>query len=144
MTPESLPETQGQEYWRSLQEYAQTPEFQEQIVREFPAQAHLLDNPPTRRRFLTLMGASPALAGLAGCQTNPRDRIYPYVRPPEEVVPGNPLYFATAMPQAGYAQGLLVESHEGRPTKVEGNPDHPTGRKPAGVPEHAPMDRRIP
>jgi molybdopterin-containing oxidoreductase family iron-sulfur binding subunit len=80
----------------------------------------------TRRRFLQLMGASLALAGVTGCSDRPDDQIVPYVDPPGQVVPGKPLYFATAMPVAGYARGgLLVESREGRPIKVEGNPDHP-------------------
>ncbi|HEX3244770.1 MAG TPA: 4Fe-4S dicluster domain-containing protein, partial [Chloroflexota bacterium] len=79
----------------------------------------------SRRRFLELMGASAALAGVAGCSAPPRDRIVPYVRPPEEVVPGKPLYFTTAHLLGGYARGVLAESHEGRPTKIEGNPDHP-------------------
>ncbi|HTU92396.1 MAG TPA: 4Fe-4S dicluster domain-containing protein, partial [Gemmataceae bacterium] len=81
----------------------------------------------TRRRFLTLMGASLALMGLNGCSTQPapREKIMPYVRQPEEIVPGKKMYFATAMPLAGVATGLLVESHEGRPTKIDGNPLHP-------------------
>src|SRR5262249_61735207 len=81
----------------------------------------------SRRKFLALMGASLALGGLAGCSIRPapsRD-IVPRVRPPEEQVPGKPLFFATAMTLGGDAGGLLVESHEGRPTKLEGNPDHP-------------------
>jgi len=81
-------------------------------------------DPITRRRFLELMSASLALAGAAACAP-PRDQIVPYVRPPEEVVPGKPLYFATAHLMGGYAQGTLVESNMGRPTKVEGNPKHP-------------------
>jgi len=71
------------------------------------------------------MAASMALAGVAGCKAEPPEKIVPYVRPPEEILPGMPLYFATAMPFSGYAVGLIVESHEGRPIKVEGNPDHP-------------------
>jgi Fe-S-cluster-containing dehydrogenase component len=78
-----------------------------------------------RRQFLRLMAASLALAGLGACTRQPDEKILPYVRQPEHLVLGNPLYFATAMPLAGIATGLLVESHEGRPTKVEGNPEHP-------------------
>ena len=74
------------------------------------------------------MGASLALAGLTACTRQPAEKIVPYVRQPEEIVPGKPLFFATAMPMAGYATGLLVESHEGRPTKIEGNPEHPASR----------------
>jgi molybdopterin-containing oxidoreductase family iron-sulfur binding subunit len=96
-----------------------------------------LNDPLTRRRFLTLMGASLGLAGLSGCNPSaaPRERIVPYVRQPEDIIPGQPLYFATAMPLGGDALGLLVESHEGRPTKVEGNPDHPGSPRPPGSPD---------
>jgi Fe-S-cluster-containing dehydrogenase component len=86
----------------------------------------ILDLPAVdRREFLRLMGASLALAGLGACTRQPTETIVPYVRQPEHVVLGEPLYFATAMPLGGFATGLLVESHEGRPTKVEGNPEHP-------------------
>src|ERR1051326_240362 len=80
-----------------------------------------------RREFLSLMAASLALAGTAGCSPSAKlpERIVPYVRPPEEMLPGTPLYFATAMPLAGYGIGLIVKSNEGRPTKIEGNPRHP-------------------
>ena len=73
------------------------------------------------------MAASLGLAGLSGCSPTaaPRERIVPYVRPPEEIVPGKPLYFATAMPFGGYGIGLIVKSHEGRPIKIEGNAKHP-------------------
>jgi Fe-S-cluster-containing dehydrogenase component len=79
----------------------------------------------SRRRFLELMGASVALAGIGGCAAPPRDTIVPYVRAPEQIVPGRPLFYATAHVLGGYARGVLAESHEGRPTKIEGNPDHP-------------------
>ena len=72
-----------------------------------------------------MMGASLALAGLTACTRQPDEKIVPYVKPPEEIVPGRPLFFATAVLDGGYAKGVLVESHEGRPTKIEGNPDHP-------------------
>src|SRR4029434_3805741 len=71
-------------------------------------------------------GASMALAGVSACTRQPEEAIVPYVRQPEELVPGKPLFYATAMPFAGSSVGLLVESHEGRPTKIEGNPDHPS------------------
>lgn len=118
----------GKRYWRSLEEFAQTREFQEQIGREFPNRASELKDDVSRRRFLALMGGSLALAGImtgGGC-VRKREEIEPYVVPPEQVVPGKPLFFATAMPlPGGCGIGLLAESHEGRPTKVEGNPDHP-------------------
>ncbi|HSO76044.1 MAG TPA: TAT-variant-translocated molybdopterin oxidoreductase, partial [Blastocatellia bacterium] len=112
-------------YWRSLEELADSEEFQEVLHREFPEKASEWSDPAGRRKFLKLMGASLALAGLTACTRQPAEEILPYVRQPEEIVPGKPLFFATAMPMAGYAIGLLAESHEGRPTKIEGNPDHP-------------------
>ena len=78
-----------------------------------------------RRDVMKLMAASAALAGLSACTKLPTEKIVPYVRPPEEIIPGRPLFYATSMHQAGVAVGLLVESNMGRPTKVEGNPEHP-------------------
>jgi molybdopterin-containing oxidoreductase family iron-sulfur binding subunit len=111
--------------WRSLEELAATPAFLEWARREFPEQASTLEDAKGRREFLSLMGASLALAGLTACTKQPKEMILPYVRQPEEIVPGRPLFFATALGHDGYARGVLVESHEGRPTKVEGNPQHP-------------------
>lgn len=118
----------GREYWRSLEEMADTPEFQEYLHREFPSSASEWTDPVGRRKFLKLMGASLALAGLTACTRQPTEQIAPYVRQPEVLTPGEPLFFATAMTMGGSALGLLVESHEGRPTKIEGNPDHPASR----------------
>jgi molybdopterin-containing oxidoreductase family iron-sulfur binding subunit len=118
--------TRGREYWRSLEAVAETPEFKEFLHREFPQNASEWLDPVGRRGFLKLMGASLALAGVTACTRQPDEAIVPYVRQPEELVPGKPLFFATAMPFAGSGVGLLVESHEGRPTKIEGNPDHPS------------------
>jgi molybdopterin-containing oxidoreductase family iron-sulfur binding subunit len=115
----------GRRYWKSLEELAESPGFLEFLHREFPEQASTFDDPKGRREFLTLMGASLALAGLTACTKQPSEKILPYVRQPEDVVPGRPLFFATALGHDGYARGVLVESHEGRPTKIEGNPDHP-------------------
>jgi MoCo/4Fe-4S cofactor protein with predicted Tat translocation signal len=119
----------GRDYWRSLDELAATPEFQDLLEREFPRQAvgWSEDEDPVRgrRNFLKLMGASLALAGMTACTRQPNEHIMPYVRQPEDLVPGRPLFFATATTLNGVAQGVLVESHEGRPTKVEGNPEHP-------------------
>jgi molybdopterin-containing oxidoreductase family iron-sulfur binding subunit len=112
-------------FYRSLEELADTPGFRERLAREFPAAASELDDPAGRREFLRLMGASLALAGLTACTRQPDEKIVPYVRAPEEVVPGQPLYFATAALHHGFASGVLVESHLGRPTKLEGNPEHP-------------------
>ena len=117
---------QGPRYWRSLEELAETPEFFAYIDREFPRQASDWNDGPSRRTFLKLMGASLALAGVSGCMTSePAEKIVPYVRLPEQLVPGKPLYFATQVPLAGYATGVIVESHMGRPTMVEGNEKHP-------------------
>jgi molybdopterin-containing oxidoreductase family iron-sulfur binding subunit len=82
---------------------------------------------------MKLMGASLALAGVTACTTQPEEAIVPYVRQPEGLVPGTPMYYATAMTLGGVATGLLVESHEGRPTKIEGNPQHPSSLGAADV-----------
>src|SRR6187455_3394759 len=120
--------TRGREYWRSLDAVSETPEFKEFLHREFPQNASEWLDPVGRRGFLKLMSASLALAGVSACTRQPTEELVPYVRQPEELVPGKPLFFATAMPFAGSAIGLLVESHEGRPTKIEGNPDHPSSQ----------------
>jgi MoCo/4Fe-4S cofactor protein with predicted Tat translocation signal len=116
----------GRQYWRTLEELADTPEFRRIAEREFPQHASEWFDPVGRRSFLRLMGASLALAGATACTRQPDELIVPYVRTPENMVPGRPLYFATAMTLAGSALGLIAESHEGRPTKIEGNPDHPS------------------
>ncbi len=116
--------TKGKAYWRSLEELAETPEFQELLLREFPRQANAAST-LSRRDFLKFTAAALALAGLASCSSQPPEKIVPYVKQPENLIPGNALYFATALTLNGYATGVLVESHEGRPTKIEGNPDHP-------------------
>ena len=120
---------QGRDYWRSLDELASTPEFRDLLEREFPHQAvgwsDDEDSVEGRRNFLKLMGASLDLAGLTACTRQPTEHIMPYVRQPEELIPGRPLFFATATIMGGVASGVLVESHEGRPTKIEGNPEHP-------------------
>jgi MoCo/4Fe-4S cofactor protein with predicted Tat translocation signal len=112
-------------FWRTLEEQAEDPAFQQHLYNEFPSQIEAITDPVARRTFLKLMGASLALAGVTACTRQPPEKIVPYVRQPEELVPGRPLFYATAMTLGGVATGLLVESHEGRPTKVEGNPLHP-------------------
>jgi MoCo/4Fe-4S cofactor protein with predicted Tat translocation signal len=118
----------GQQYWRSLEALSDTPEFKDFLHREFPQNASEWLDPVGRRGFLKLRSASLALAGVSACTRQPNEELVPYVRQPEELVPGKPLFYATAMPFAGSGVGLLVESHEGRPTKIEGNPDHPSSR----------------
>ena len=130
---EKLAAEGGQKYWRSLEAAAETPEFQSWLHREFPAGASEWTDPTSRRQFLKIMGASIGLAGLAACTRQPQEQILPYVKQPEELIPGIPLQYATAMTLGGYATGLLVESHEGRPTKIEGNPDHPMSLGAANV-----------
>ena len=115
----------GKQYWRSLDELAQTEAFQTLLHREFPQLAGEWTDSLSRRNFLKLMGASLALAGLTACSGQPPEKIVPYVQAPEEIIPGQPLYFATAMMLGGYATGLLVQSTMNRPIKIEGNPDHP-------------------
>ena len=123
--PSRSADREAPKVWRSLDELAQSPDFEEKLHREFPRQAATWDGSLDRRRFLGLAGASLGLAGLTACSKQPSEKIVPYVRQPEEIVPGKPLFFATSMALAGYAQGLLAESHLGRPTKIEGNPEHP-------------------
>jgi MoCo/4Fe-4S cofactor protein with predicted Tat translocation signal len=118
-------EKAGPEYWRSLEELAGNPAFQEALHREFPKGASEWVDSVSRRGFLKVMGASMALAGMTGCVRLPLEPIVPYVRQPEDVIPGRPQFYATAMTLGGYASPLLVESHLGRPTKIEGNDKHP-------------------
>ena len=123
-----LASAQGPEFWRSLDELADTDGFQDLLHREFPRQAGEWHDEVSRRGFLKLMSASLALAGLTGCVKMPIESIVPYVRQPEEMIPGRPLFFASAFTLGGYGYPILVRSNEGRPTKVEGNPEHPESR----------------
>jgi MoCo/4Fe-4S cofactor protein with predicted Tat translocation signal len=118
----------GKKYWRSVDELADTPAFREAMQREFPAQAAEWIDPVSRRGFLKVMGASLALAGLSGCTKQPDEEIYPYVKEPEDLVLGRPVYFATAFPFPTGAVPLLVKSDAYRPIKVDGNPEHPVNR----------------
>jgi MoCo/4Fe-4S cofactor protein with predicted Tat translocation signal len=115
----------GQQYWRSLDELADSGEFRQLLEREFPENASEWDAGFNRRNFLKLMGASLAFGGLTGCTIQPEEKIVPWVRAPENMLPGSPLYYATAAAVGGAAVGLLAESHMGRPTKIDGNPQHP-------------------
>src|SRR5713101_942732 len=112
-------------FWRSLDELAETPEFRDHAENEFPHGANDPGARLDRRELMKVMVASAAFAGLTGCTKLPTQRIVPYVRQPEQIVPGKPLFYATAVILGGVATGVLVESHMARPTKVEGNPDHP-------------------
>ena len=112
-------------YWRSLAQIEDRPEFRDALEREFSEGASELPDGMSRRDMMMLVGASLSLAGLTACR-RPVEQIVPYVTPPEEIVPGIPLHYATTMPFRRSAYGLIVESHEGRPTKIEGNPSHPS------------------
>ena len=113
-------------YWRSLAQIDDLPEYRAALEREFPEGASELPDGITRRDLMMLVGASLSLAGLAAGCRRPVEEIVPYVAAPEDVVPGIPRYYATTMPFGRSAYGLIVESHEGRPTKIEGNPSHPS------------------
>jgi len=120
--------TPGKSYWRSLEELADSPEFREFVEREYPQHAEEWNDPVERRTFLKLMGASLALAGLSSCAFQPAEKVVPNVKESENSVPGKALFFATASSLGGIATPLLARSNEGRPTKLEGNPDHPNSR----------------
>lgn len=122
---ERLAHTHGQQYWRSLEELAQTPEFKDMLEREFPAGATEWWDGVSRRSFLKTAAAFLALAGLTACTKQPVQKILPYVSQPENLIPGEPLFYATSMLLGGYATGVLVKSREGHPIKIEGNPKHP-------------------
>src|SRR5215471_3920988 len=113
------------EFWRSLEELAGKPEFREMMHREFPKGASEWIDAVSRRGFLKLMGSSLALAGMSACTRQPLEPIVPYVRQPEGLIPGKPLYYATAFTLGGYGTPLLVTSREFRPIKIEGNDRHP-------------------
>jgi molybdopterin-containing oxidoreductase family iron-sulfur binding subunit len=114
----------GKRYWRSIDELQGTPEFEAAVEREFPASAQEWVDPVSRRGFMKLMGASMALAGLAGCTKQPDEPIYPYIKAPEDLILGKPNYFATAHPLATGAVPTLVKADQFRPIKIDGNPEH--------------------
>ena len=125
---EKLKGVTGKKLWRSVDELENTPEFQAAVEREFPAAAQEWVDPVSRRGFLKIMGASMALAGLAGCTKQPDEPIYPYVKAPEDLVLGKPMHFASANPLPTGAVPLLVKSDQFRPIKIDGNPDHSYNR----------------
>jgi molybdopterin-containing oxidoreductase family iron-sulfur binding subunit len=120
-----LKATTGKRYWRSVDELANTPEFQAAVEKEFPSSPHAWGDDLSRRGFLKFMGASAALAGLAGCTKQPDEPIYPYIKAPEDLILGKPNYFATAFPFVTGAVPLLVKTDQFRPIKIDGNPEHP-------------------
>ncbi len=120
----------GRQYWRGLDQLAETPEFKQWLHREFPAGASEMEDPVSRRHFVKIMSASFMLAGLGlgatGCR-RPEDKLMPFGKAAENYVYGTAQNFATAMPTRGGAIPLVVKSYEGRPVKVEGNPLFPGG-----------------
>ncbi|MGH9686763.1 MAG: TAT-variant-translocated molybdopterin oxidoreductase [Candidatus Acidiferrales bacterium] len=122
--------------WQSLEELSDTKVYRDFTENEFPA-TYKDSSGINRRDVLKLMAASAAMAGLSACTKLPQEKIVPYVRPPEEIVPGVPLFYATSISEPGGAVGLLVESHMGRPTKIEGNPEHPGSMGATDAPQQA-------
>ncbi len=123
---EGLRQRADNPYWRSMEELANTEQFQQFVEDEFPNRSSLLDL--DRRDFIKFMGASMLLAGIGtvgGCRWLPQEKIIPYVKAPEDFIPGKALSFASASVFGGFATGVLVTSHMGRPTKIDGNPEHP-------------------
>ena len=118
----------GKRFWKNLDELAEAPGFHEMLEREFPRQASEWVDAVSRRGFLKVMGASLALAGLAGCTKQPDEPIFPYVKAPEDLILGKPMYFASAFPFPTGAIPVLVKSDAFRPIKVDGNPDHPMSK----------------
>jgi molybdopterin-containing oxidoreductase family iron-sulfur binding subunit len=118
-----LAQKAGKQYWRSLDELADTKEFRDFVSKEFPGGVEVIDG-ASRRNVLKIMAASFGLAGLAACR-RPVERVLPSSRAIEDFVPGQAYYYTTVFQHAGEAMGLVVETHDGRPTKIEGNPAHP-------------------
>jgi len=121
---EEFAKVSGHEYWRTPEDRVGALAFRAQQAREFTENEHEAPEGVDRRSFVKFMGASMAMAGLAACR-RPEEKILPYAHPPEDLIPGRADHYATSVAWAGTAVGLLVESHEGRPTKIEGNPQHP-------------------
>jgi MoCo/4Fe-4S cofactor protein with predicted Tat translocation signal len=118
----------GRRFWKNLDELAETPAFHELMAEEFPRQSTEWVDAVSRRGFLKVMGASLALAGLAGCTKQPDEAIFPYIKQPEDLVLGKPMYFATAFPFPTGAIPVLIKSDSFRPIKVDGNPEHPVSK----------------
>ena len=134
---EKLAAGRGPAFWRTLEEAAETEDLKEYVEQEFPGLSGQIPQGVDRRSLLKVMGASLAMAGAAACTKLPQESIVPYVRQPENIIPGEPMFYATAFTNAGYARGVLVESHMSRPTKIEGNPDHPASLGSSGIFEQA-------
>jgi len=123
-TPAATPAVTGPEYWRSLDQLADTPEFRTWVEREFPDDAAAVLDGNSRRTMLKIMAASFGLAGLAAC-SRPEYRLAPQARGREDYIPGAAYNYTSVFSLGGHASGLVVQTYEGRPSKIEGNPDHP-------------------
>ncbi|MGM0588245.1 MAG: TAT-variant-translocated molybdopterin oxidoreductase [Bacteroidota bacterium] len=123
MSTEATSTAHNSTYWKSLNELAQNEEYKKFVEREFPENATELTDKVSRRGFLRIMGASIALAGFAACR-RPVQKILPYTKQPEDMIQGEAMFYASAMPFQDVLTGLVVETHEGRPTKIEGNKEH--------------------
>ncbi|MEI7035324.1 TAT-variant-translocated molybdopterin oxidoreductase [Fulvimonas yonginensis] len=120
-----LGDARGPRYWRALEELVEQPAWRSRLREAFPQLAQL-EPQLDRRGFLKLLGASLALAGLGACSRPPEQEIVPWVRRPDQLPPASPRFYASTLACAGDIAGVLVETHQGRPTKIEGNPAHPT------------------
>ena len=114
-------------YWKSIDDKNNSDKIKSLIENEFPAGTVEISETMTRKKFLSLMGASMAMAGLVGCR-KPVQKILPYIQAPEEIIPGIPNYYASTMPFGMNSFGVVVESHEGRPTHIEGNDLHSSSK----------------
>ena len=125
LPPQTSFDKNGPRYWRSLDDLLETPGFRDWIEREFPQGASEIQG-MNRRHFLKIMAASFALAGfgMAGCR-RPERKILPYAKQPERIIPGVPIYYSSSLPSAHDNLPLIIETHEARPTKIEGNPSYP-------------------
>jgi MoCo/4Fe-4S cofactor protein with predicted Tat translocation signal len=133
-----MPPVTDERQWQSIEEWMDSTQFEKLITNEFPEEASEWLDPVSRRQFMTVMGASVALAGAIGCNPSLKPasakKVVPYVKQPEQMLPGVPLFFATAVAQqSGVGLGLIVKQTEGRPIKLEGNPNHPTSLGATGV-----------
>ena len=135
--PDGSGEPTARQYWRSIEEREGSAKLHEALEREFPAGAAELSDGIGRRSFIQLLGASLAVSAAGACTRAPPERILPYTRQPPGLTPGNPLHYATSLALGGRATGLLATSWEGRPTKLEGNPLHPSSQGSSGVYEQA-------
>jgi Fe-S-cluster-containing dehydrogenase component/anaerobic selenocysteine-containing dehydrogenase len=131
--PASMSEKQDSAYWRHASEHEGTVAVDQEKHQEFDAQNPDQLDPAGRRNFMKVMGASMMLGSLASCARQPEEKIVPYVKPPEERIPGRPDYYATAVSLAGFGMGAVATSYDGRPTKIEGLSEHPASLGATGI-----------